>query len=120
MRQVLAEFGLGLPREVELRVEDSNQKCRFMVLPVRPPGTVNRPEEQLAEIVTRDTMIGVALPRADRKADDVRPVGKAGRSLSTMRRPASERRTRSATRCRGRAVGGPCPHPVTRGHPRPG
>jgi thiocyanate hydrolase gamma subunit len=78
-RQVLAEFGLNLPPEVEVRVEDSNQKCRFMVLPMRPAGTENWSEEQLAEIVTRDCMIGVALPRPDRKADDVRPVHKASR-----------------------------------------
>jgi thiocyanate hydrolase subunit gamma len=76
-RHVLAEFGLNLPGEVEVRVEDSNQKCRFMVLPVRPAGTENWTEEQLAEIVTRDCMIGVALPRPDRKSDDVRPVHRA-------------------------------------------
>jgi len=75
-RQVLTEFGLVLPPEVEIRVEDSNQKCRFMVLPMRPPGTESWSEEQLAEIVTRDCMIGVALPRPDCKADDVRPVHK--------------------------------------------
>jgi hypothetical protein len=72
---------LNLPPEVEVRVEDSNQKCRFMVLPMRPAGTENWSEEQLAEIVTRDCMIGVALPRSDRKADDVRPVHKAGRPV---------------------------------------
>jgi thiocyanate hydrolase gamma subunit len=80
-RQVLAEFGLNLPPEVEVRVEDSNQKCRFMVLPMRPAGTENWAEEQLAEIVTRDCMIGVALPRPDWKADDVRPVHRAGRPV---------------------------------------
>ena len=80
-RQVLAEFGLVLPSEIEVRVEDSNQKCRFMVLPLRPPGTEGWTEEQLAEIVTRDCMIGVALPRADRIADDPRPVQKARRPV---------------------------------------
>jgi thiocyanate hydrolase gamma subunit len=80
-RQVLAEFGLILPPEVEIRVEDSNQKCRFMVLPMRPAGTEGWTEQQLAEIVTRDCMIGIALPRADRKADDVRPVHKALRPV---------------------------------------
>ena len=73
-RQVLAEFGLQLPDDVEVRVEDSNQKSRFIVLPVRPEGTEGWTEEQLAEIVTRDCLIGVAVPRPDRKADDVRPV----------------------------------------------
>ena len=78
---MLAEFGLVLPPEVEIRVEDSNQKCRFMVLPMRPAGSENWTEEQLAEIVTRVCMIGVALPRPDRKADDVRPVHKASRPV---------------------------------------
>ena len=64
-REVLAEFGLHLPPEVEVRVHDSNQKSRFMVLPMRPEGTDGWTEEQLAAIVTRDTMIGVAQPRAD-------------------------------------------------------
>jgi len=73
-RQVLAEFGLQLPEDVEVRVEDSNQKSRFIVLPLRPEGTEGWSEEQLAEIVTRDCLIGVALPRADRKVDDKRPV----------------------------------------------
>src|SRR5437763_15301893 len=72
---------LMLPPEVEIRVEDSNQKCRFMVLPMRPAGSESWSEEQLAEIVTRDCMIGVALPRPDRKADDVRPVHKASRPV---------------------------------------
>lgn len=80
-RQVLVEFGLNLPLEVEVRVEDSNQKCRFMVLPLRPAGTENWTAEQLAEIVTRDCMIGVALPRSDRGADDVRPLHKARRPV---------------------------------------
>ena len=78
-REVLAELGLIVPPDVEVRVEDSNQKCRFMVMPMRPEGTDNWSEEQLAEIVTRDCMIGVALPRADRKEDIRRPVHKARR-----------------------------------------
>ncbi len=67
---------------VEIRVEDSNQKCRFMVLPVRPEGTEGWTEEQLAEIVTRDCMIGVALPRPDRKVD-IHPLQKARRPIGT-------------------------------------
>jgi nitrile hydratase len=62
-RQVLAEFGLYLPDDVEVRVQDSNQKHRFMVMPMRPDGTDGWTEDQLAEIVTRDSLIGVALPR---------------------------------------------------------
>jgi hypothetical protein len=62
---VLGEFGLHFPPDVEVRVHDSNQKSRFMVMPMRPEGTDGWTEEQLAAIVTRDTMIGVALPRVD-------------------------------------------------------
>ncbi|MEX2253610.1 MAG: thiocyanate hydrolase subunit gamma [Thermoleophilaceae bacterium] len=64
-REVLAEFGLHLPDDVEVRVHDSNQKSRFMVMPMRPEGTDGWSEDELAKIVTRDTMIGVALPSAD-------------------------------------------------------
>lgn len=73
-RQVLAEFGLQLPAEVELRVEDSNQKSRFIVMPVRPEGTEGWTEDQLAEIVTRDCLIGVAVPKVGKIENDKRPV----------------------------------------------
>ena len=62
-RQVLSEFGLQLSEGVEVRVEDSNQKHRFMVMPMRPAGTEGWTEDQLAEIITRDCLIGVALPK---------------------------------------------------------
>ena len=62
-REVLTEFGLYLAADVEVRVEDSNQKHRFMVMPMRPDGTEGWNEEQLAEILTRDCLIGVALPK---------------------------------------------------------
>jgi thiocyanate hydrolase gamma subunit len=62
-RQVLGEFGLHLPEDVEVRVEDSNQKHRFMVLPVKPAGTEGWSEDDLTQIVTRDCLIGVALPK---------------------------------------------------------
>ena len=71
---MLSEFGLQLPEDVEIRVADSNQKTRYVVMPVRPEGTDGWTEDQLTEIVTRDCLIGVAMPRADRKADDKRPV----------------------------------------------
>ena len=61
-RPVLAEFGLELPEDVEVRVEDSNQKHRFMVMPMRPEGTEGWTEDQLAEIITRDSLIGVRPP----------------------------------------------------------
>jgi nitrile hydratase len=62
-RQVLGEFGLHLPEEVDVRVEDSNQKHRFLVLPVRPGGTEGWSEDDLVAIVTRDCLVGVALPK---------------------------------------------------------
>ena len=62
-RQVLSEFGLQLPDDVEVRVEDSNQKHRFMVMPMRPSGTEGWTHDQLTEIITRDCLIGVALPK---------------------------------------------------------
>jgi nitrile hydratase subunit alpha len=60
-RKVLQEFGVDLPDTVEIRVWDSSSEVRFMVLPQRPAGTEGMTEEELAELVTRDAMIGVAL-----------------------------------------------------------
>jgi nitrile hydratase len=59
-RTVLGEMGLDLPPEVEIRVWDTTADTRYMVLPVQPPETLGWPEEKLAEIVTRDSMIGVS------------------------------------------------------------
>jgi len=59
-RAVLAEFGLLLPDEVELRVHDSTADMRYLVLPERPTGSESMDMSQLAELVTRDCMIGVA------------------------------------------------------------
>jgi nitrile hydratase len=59
-RGVLHEFGLDLPDSVEVRVWDSSAEIRYMVLPERPGGTENMTEEELARLVTRDAMIGVA------------------------------------------------------------
>jgi thiocyanate hydrolase gamma subunit len=78
-RQVLGEFGLFLSEDVEVRIEDSNSKHRFMVLPVRPSGTEGWSEDQLAEIVTRDCLIGVAVPRPGVTANADRPVHPAVR-----------------------------------------
>jgi nitrile hydratase len=61
-RQVLREFGLELPDRVEVRVWDSSAEVRYLVLPMRPAGTRDWGQEQLAEIVTRDCMIGTAVP----------------------------------------------------------
>jgi nitrile hydratase subunit alpha len=59
-RGVLKEFGLELPDDVEVRVWDSTAEIRYLVLPERPPGTERMTEDELAAIVTRDSMVGVA------------------------------------------------------------
>jgi len=59
-RAVLAEFGLELGDDVEIRVVDSSSEVRYMVLPMRPAGTDGLSEEELATLVTRDAMVGVA------------------------------------------------------------
>jgi nitrile hydratase len=59
-RGVLKEFGLELPEHVKIRVWDSTAEVRYLVLPERPAGTEKLTEEQLAALVTRDAMIGVA------------------------------------------------------------
>lgn len=61
-RGVLAEFGMQLDDEVELRVLDSTADIRYLVIPRRPEGTEGLSEDQLAGLVTRDSMIGVAQP----------------------------------------------------------
>jgi nitrile hydratase subunit alpha len=63
-RGVLDEFGVELGPEVEVRVVDSTANIRYLVVPRRPEGTASLGEEELASIVTRDSMVGVALPVA--------------------------------------------------------
>jgi nitrile hydratase len=63
-RAVLREFGLELDDSVETRVWDSSSELRYLVLPERPAGTEGMSEEELAALVTRDTMIGVARVQA--------------------------------------------------------
>ena len=60
---VLADFGVALPAETEIRIWDSTAETRFIVVPMRPPGTETWGEERLAGIVTRDCMIGTGLPK---------------------------------------------------------
>ena len=62
-RSVLREFGLELPPDVEVRVLDSTADMRYLVIPVRPAGTEGMSEQELANLVTRDSMIGVAQAR---------------------------------------------------------
>jgi nitrile hydratase subunit alpha len=59
-RTVLHEFGLDLDDDVEIRVADSLSECRYMILPERPAGTEEMSEEELAALVTRDAMVGIA------------------------------------------------------------
>jgi nitrile hydratase len=66
-RAVLAEFGLQLAGEVEIRVWDSSAELRYMVLPGRPSGTEELTEEELAAFITRDALIGVAQVQAPGK-----------------------------------------------------
>ena len=63
-RGVLEEFGVELSEDVELRVWDSNAELRYLVLPQRPAGTEGMSEDELAELVSRDSMIGTALADA--------------------------------------------------------
>ncbi len=61
-RAVLREFGVDLPDDVTVRVHDSTADLRYIVLPARPAGTDGLSEEELAALVTRDSMIGTGLP----------------------------------------------------------
>jgi nitrile hydratase len=62
-RGVLADFNVELPKDTEIRVWDSTAETRFLVLPMRPEGTEGWSEERLADLVTRDSMIGTGLAR---------------------------------------------------------
>jgi nitrile hydratase len=67
-RQVLAEFGTRIPAKMQIRVHDSNADMRYMVLPMRPAGTGGWSDERLAALVTRDCLIGVAVPKIPKTA----------------------------------------------------
>jgi len=67
-RSVLADFGLTLPAETEIKVWDSTSEVRYLVLPQRPEGTDGWSEERLAALVTRDSMIGTGLPKSPSEA----------------------------------------------------
>jgi nitrile hydratase len=62
-RGVLADFGVELPESVAIRIWDSTAEIRYLVVPQRPQGSENLSEEQLAELVTRDSMIGTGQPK---------------------------------------------------------
>jgi nitrile hydratase subunit alpha len=63
-RAVLREFGLELPEQTAIRVWDSTSEVRYLVVPMRPDGTEGATEEDLAALVTRDSMVGTGLPTA--------------------------------------------------------
>jgi nitrile hydratase subunit alpha len=63
-RGVLADFGVTLPKDTEIRVWDSTAETRFIVVPMRPSGTEGWSEQRLADLVTRDCMIGAGLPKS--------------------------------------------------------
>lgn len=67
-RAVLAEWGASLPPGTRVRVVDSTADYRWMVLPLRPAGTEGWGEERLAALVTRDHLVGLALPRVEQQA----------------------------------------------------
>jgi nitrile hydratase len=67
-REVLREFGLSIPLEIQVRIHDSTADMRYLVLPMRPAGTEGWSEERLAALVTRDSMIGVSLPKSPGKS----------------------------------------------------
>lgn len=62
-RGVLADFGVELPADVEVRVWDSTSEVRYLVIPERPAGTEDLSEEELVELVTRDSMIGTGMAK---------------------------------------------------------
>ena len=73
-RTVLEEFGTHIPDSVKIRVHDSTADMRYLVLPMRPAGTESHTEDQLAALVTRDSLIGVALVTGDPSGSPVPPL----------------------------------------------
>ena len=67
-RGVLADFGVSLPPDQQIRVWDSTAEVRYLVVPQRPVGTEHLDDKQLAALVTRDSMIGTGLPKAPASA----------------------------------------------------
>jgi nitrile hydratase len=77
-RGVLAEFGVTLPPDTEIRVWDSTAETRYLVVPMRPAGTDGWSEEKLASLVTRDAMIGTGLARVPNGAAGAAEAAGAG------------------------------------------
>jgi nitrile hydratase subunit alpha len=76
-RGVLKEFGLELEPSIEVRVYDSSADMRYLVIPERPVGTEHLSEEELANLVTRDSMIGVTKARAPEQRSDLKAAAPA-------------------------------------------
>jgi len=70
-RGVLKEFGVELAADIEVRIWDSTSEVRYLVLPMRPPGTDSMHEEALAALVTRDSMIGTGLPKTPSEQTEI-------------------------------------------------
>ena len=77
-RGVLADFGVTLPQDTQIRVWDSTAETRFIVLPMRPAGTDGWSEEQLADLVTRDSMIGTGLAKTPASRDPMNSIHDLG------------------------------------------
>ena len=65
---MLRDFGVELPPQTEIRVWDSTAELRYLVIPTRPEGTDGWSEDKLAELVTRDSMVGTGLPKRSNEA----------------------------------------------------
>lgn len=65
LRAVLKEFGPELSDTVTVRVHDSNANMRYVVIQMRPPGTAGWSVDRLASVLTRDTLVGATVPRAE-------------------------------------------------------
>ena len=91
-RSVLNEFGVQLPASAEIRVWDSTAEIRYLVLPMRPSGTDRWSEEELAELVSRDSMIGVAIPALDGRALDKNTLDESALDESALDERALDER----------------------------
>ena len=111
-RGVLADFGVTLPKDTEIRVWDSTAETRFIVLPMRPAGTEGWSEEKLAELVTRDCMIGTGLPLnpARNHAGETWTAFTTWAACTGSARSSPSRTSRRSTR-RGRAACWRCSAP---------
>ena len=90
-RGVLRDFGLELPDDVEVRVWDSSAEMRYLVIPQRPRGTERMSESELAELVTRDSMVGVAKVSPPNGRGAGKPPSKASPTTASKPRASGKR-----------------------------